>query len=218
VKKAKINFQYLFIYGIILTIIILVRSFSWHLLSETNHFRSAFLLTYDISFLDNISQTICRYSFWLPFFCAIALFTASLYPKHIYSIIIFSGLMMLVNDIISVIIDMIITGQHSFVKDIQSNGLPFYNAIKGTADFNLIHVAFAFSLVVFLIMLFKQRYFLLQVILIIWSLLIAYNWIQPGVPCAIDVFLELIAGVLIGYYGFKLFQRSFLTYKLEHEN
>lgn len=178
---------------------------------------AAYLKTCRIPILSSFSHLTIRNGFWLPFYCSVILFAKALYQNKIFSILIFLGLLMMVSDYITIIFSHLFSVNYLPETIINPNQAP-YNSIKGSFDFAYMHAACAFALVIFLMLLFNQRYFLLQVMLVLWALLISYNWLFEAQNHVVGVMLEIVAGSIAGAQAYKIYRQHFLIQKLEYEN
>lgn len=178
---------------------------------------AAYFRSRRISFLSSFAPFTIRNGFWLPFYCSVILFARALYQNKIFSILIFLGLLMMVSDYITIVFSHLFSINYLPETVVNPNQVP-YNAVKGSLDFTYMHAACAFALVIFLLLLFNERYFLLQVMLLLWALLISYNWLFEAQNHVIGILLEMIAGSIAGAQAYKIYRQHFLIQKLKYEN
>lgn len=124
---------------------------------------------------------------------------------------------MLVSDYITIVIARLFSVNYSAETTINPNQA-FYNPVKGSLDFAYMHAACAFALVIFFMLLLDRHYFLLQALLLLWALVIGYNWLFEAHNHAVGIFLESIAGALAGTQAYKIYRQHFLILKLKYEN
>lgn len=188
-----------------------------HFFGRLDDTLAAYLKTCRIPILSTFSHLTIRNGFRLPFYCSVILFAKAVYQNKIFSILIFLGLLMMVSDYITIIFSHLFSVNYLPETVINPNQAP-YNSIKGSFDFAYMHAACAFALVVFLMLLFNQRYFFLQVMLVIWALLITYNWLFEAQNHVFGIILEIIAGSVAGTQAYKIYRQHFLIQKLKYEN
>lgn len=188
-----------------------------HFFGQYDDRLAIFLREHRISVLSEFAHLTIRNSFWVPLYCSVILFACALYHKKISSILIFLGLLMMVSDYITILVAHLFSINYLPETTIDPNQA-FYNSVKGSLDFAYMHAACAFALVIFFIMLFNHRYFFLQAILLLWALLIGYNWLFEAQNHAIGIVLEIIAGSVAGAQAYKIYRHHFLIKKLQYEN
>lgn len=176
-----------------------------------------YLREHRIPALSSFAHLTIRNSFWLPFYCSVILFTTAIYHKRIFSILIFLGLMMMVCDYLTIIIAHLFSISYAAETSINLNETLYY-PVKGTLDFANMHAACAFAMVIFFMLLLNRHYFLLQAALLLWALLISYNWLFETQNHSIGILLEMAAGMVTGSQAYKLYREHFLVLKLQYEN
>lgn len=160
------------------------------------------------AFFDVIMYWASHKWFWMPFYLLLVFFIYRIYNKAYKYVLLAIGVLMVLSDQIS----------SSIIKQLTQRLRPSHEPSLihlihlskagpgGMYGFVSGHATNAAALAVFLILLFPRRYNRLKIVLVFWTLLVAYSRIYNGVHYPLDVICGMMVGsltALVVYYVFK---------------
>ncbi len=159
------------------------------------------------SFFDVIMYWVSHRFFWIPLYLFFLFLVFKQVGKHIWLVIIFATLLILLSDQLSV---------HAF-KEVFLRYRPCHNLIiqsqvhllnnycGGTYGFVSSHATNSFALAMFLFLFLKNKIKHIGVFIFSWAALVSYSRIYSGVHYPADIVVGGILGMGIGIAVFKFY-------------
>lgn len=166
------------------------------------------------AFFDKVMWYISSTTFWIPAYLILLAYFIFKYRKRSLYIVIAIAIIILISDqvasgIIKPLAERLRPSHEPTLKGL----VHIVNGYKGGMfGFVSSHAANTFGLAIFLVLLFKNRYF--SVVILLWASIVSYSRIYLGVHYPGDVIGGAIIGLLAAWMVFKLLN-WFLIRKLQ---